>query len=113
MLREEGPALSNISIEPSNYFLFSYGLSISIIIYRIYNIYLSDFIKTWALGFCLQSGVQKIRGCPNCGWVDQARGSKLVGQEGAVLTQPLQQCSVEVLTDNYLFLICPAESGLC
>ena len=85
MLREEGPALSNISIEPSNYFLFSYGLSISIIIYIIYNIYLSV-----------------------CGWVDQARGSKLVGQEGAVLTQPLQQCSVEVLTDNYLFLNLPS-----
>ena len=59
MLREEGPALSNISIEPSNYFLFSYGLSsISS------NIYLSDFIKTWALGYCLQSGVQEIRGLP-------------------------------------------------
>ena len=67
MLREEGPALSNISIEPSNYFLFSYGLSISS------NIYLSDFIKTWVLGFCLQSGVQEIRG------LDQTRGSKLVG----------------------------------
>ena len=34
------------------------GLSISS------NIYLSDFIKTWALGFCLQSGVQEIRGLP-------------------------------------------------
>ena len=47
---------------------------------------------------------KKLGGCPNSGWVDQARGSKLVGQEKAVLTQPLQQCSVEVLTDNYLFL---------
>ena len=51
---------------------------------------------------------KKLGGCPNSGWVDQARGSKLVGQEGAVLTQPLQQCSVEVLTDNYLFLNLPS-----
>ena len=31
------------------------------------NIYLSDFIKTWALGFCLQSSVQKIWGLPQLG----------------------------------------------
>ena len=76
MLREEGPALSNISIEPSNYFLFSYGLSISC------NIYLSDFIETWALGFCLQSGVQNIRGLPEQWMSGSGQGVKTSGVGG-------------------------------
>ena len=55
MLREEGPELSNISIEPSNYFLFSYGLSISIIIYIIYICLISLKHGHWVFACSLVS----------------------------------------------------------
>ena len=58
------------------------------------------------------------RDCSNSGWVDEAWGSKLVGQGGGCFdTTPSvkQQCSVEALTGSYLGLNVPqpAESGLC
>ena len=77
--------------------------------------YLSDFVQTCPLGFRLApdagrspSGVQKSRGlavlvgtagqprnCPNSGWVDQALGSKLVGQGGGCFdTTPSVGCGV-------------------
>ena len=68
--------------------------------YLVY-IYLSDFVKTWPLGFRLAPGAARLQAspvsknigdltswsvqlnspgtCPNSGWVDQALGSKLVG----------------------------------
>ena len=62
-----------------------------------YILYLSEIVKTWPLGFCLcrlqasavsknvgglaswSAQADKLRDCPNSGWVVQAWGAKLVG----------------------------------
>ena len=72
-----------------------------------------------------QSGVQNVGGlpflvgtagqprdCPNSGWVDQAWGSKLVGQGGGCFdTTPSVSSSVQqkLRLASTLFLICPSQ----
>ena len=89
-------------------------------------LYLSDFVKTWPLGFCPAPGVarlqasaasKKARGLAS--WSVQLGGSGLGGGGGGGKTSGVerglfrhspfskQQCSQEALTGKYLVLTLP------
>ena len=85
-------------------------------------LYLSDFVKTWPLGFCPAPGVarlqasaasKKARGLAS--WSVQLGGSGLGGgktsgvERGLFRHSPFskQQCSQEALTGKYLVLTLP------